>query len=65
MKHEWGRRGMLLGYWWGKPEGKRLLGRPRHNWVDSIKMGLRGIGWNGVDWIGLIWLRIRTSGVLL
>jgi hypothetical protein len=23
----------------GKPEGKRLLGRPRR-WVDNIKMGL-------------------------
>jgi hypothetical protein len=25
----------------GKPEGKRLLGRPRRNWVDNIKMDLR------------------------
>jgi hypothetical protein len=25
----------------GKPEGKTLLGRPRHRWVDSIKMDLR------------------------
>jgi hypothetical protein len=25
----------------GKPEGKRLLGRPRHRWwVDSIKINL-------------------------
>jgi hypothetical protein len=22
----------------GKPEGKRRLGRPRHRWVDNIKM---------------------------
>jgi hypothetical protein len=34
----------------GKPEGKRLLGRPRCRWVDSIKMELRGLGWGGVDW---------------
>jgi hypothetical protein len=27
----------------GKPEGKRLLGRPRHRWEDSIKMDLREI----------------------
>jgi hypothetical protein len=26
----------------GKPEGKRLLGRPRRRWVDDIKMDLRG-----------------------
>jgi hypothetical protein len=25
----------------GKPEGKRLLGRPRHKWVDNIKIYLR------------------------
>jgi hypothetical protein len=25
----------------GKPEGKRLLGRPRRRWVDNIKMDLR------------------------
>jgi hypothetical protein len=37
----------------GKPEGKRLLGRPRHRWVDSIKMGLKVIGWGDVDWIDL------------
>jgi hypothetical protein len=28
----------------GKPEGKRLLGRPRRRWVDNIKMNLRGMG---------------------
>jgi hypothetical protein len=37
----------------GKPEGKRPLGRPRHRWVDNIKMDLREIGWDGVDWIDL------------
>jgi hypothetical protein len=25
----------------GKPEEKRPLGRPRHMWVDNIKMDLR------------------------
>jgi hypothetical protein len=25
----------------GKPEGKRLLGRPRCRWVDNIKMEIR------------------------
>jgi hypothetical protein len=29
----------------GKSEGKRPLGRPRHMWVDNIKMDLREIGW--------------------
>jgi hypothetical protein len=30
----------------GKSEGKRPLGRPRHRWVDNIKMDLREIGWD-------------------
>jgi hypothetical protein len=33
--------------------GKRPLGRPRHKWVDNIKMDLWEIGLGGVDWIGL------------
>jgi hypothetical protein len=37
----------------GKPEGKRLLGRPRHRWVDNIRMYLGEVGWRHVDWIGL------------
>jgi hypothetical protein len=37
----------------GKPEGKRLLGRPRRRWVDNIGMDLGELGWGGVDWIGL------------
>jgi hypothetical protein len=36
-----------------KPGGKRPLGRPRHRWVDNIKMNLREIGWAGVDWIDI------------
>jgi hypothetical protein len=49
----------------GKPEGKRPLGRPRHRWVDNIKMDLREIGWDGMVWTGSIWFRIGTSGGLL
>jgi hypothetical protein len=37
----------------GKPEGKRLLGRPRCRWIGNIKMDLLEIGLCGVDWIGL------------
>jgi hypothetical protein len=38
----------------GKPEGKSPVGRPRHRWMDNIKMDLREIGWDGRDWIDLI-----------
>jgi hypothetical protein len=34
-----------------KPEGKRLLGRPRHRWVNNITVDLREIGWECVDWM--------------
>ena len=44
----------------GKPEGKRLLGRPRRRWEDNIKMDLQEVGC-GV-WTGLIWLRIGAGG---
>jgi hypothetical protein len=36
-----------------KPEGKALLGRTRHRWVDNIRMDLVEVGWSDVDWIGL------------
>jgi hypothetical protein len=28
-------------------------GRPRHRWVDNMKIDLREIGWDGMDWIDL------------
>jgi hypothetical protein len=37
----------------GKSEGKRQLGRPRHRWVDNIRMDLGEVGWGDVDWIRL------------
>ena len=37
----------------GKPEGKRLLGRPRCRWEDNIKMDLEEVGRYCGDWIGL------------
>jgi hypothetical protein len=37
----------------GKPEGKTPLGRPRHRWMDNIRMDLGEIGLGDVDEIGL------------
>jgi hypothetical protein len=48
----------------GKPEGKRPIGRPRHRWVDNIKMDLLEIGWGGVDWIGLAQDRDRWRALV-
>jgi hypothetical protein len=44
----------------GKPEGKRLLGRPRRRWDDNIKLDLQEVGC-GV-WTESIGLRIGTGG---
>jgi hypothetical protein len=48
----------------GKPEGKRLLGRPRHRWMGNIKMDLLEIVWNVVDWIGLAQDRYRWRALV-
>jgi len=37
----------------GKLEGKRLLGRPRHRWVDNIRTDLQKVGCGYMNWIGL------------
>ena len=37
----------------GKPEGKRLLGRPRRKWEDNIKMDLQEVGRGCMDWMEL------------
>jgi hypothetical protein len=47
----------------GKPEERRLLGRPRRRCLDNIRMELVEV--NGVMWTGLVWLRIGTGGELL
>jgi hypothetical protein len=35
----------------GKPEGKRLFGRPKCRGEDNIRMDLTEIGWKSVHWI--------------
>jgi hypothetical protein len=37
----------------GKPEGKKLLGRPRCRWVDNIMMDIGEVGWCDAEWICL------------
>jgi hypothetical protein len=37
----------------GKPEGKKSLGRPRCRLVDHITLYLKEIGCEGVNWIKL------------
>jgi hypothetical protein len=44
-----------------KPDGKRLLKRPRYRWVDNMRMDLGEVGCGDVDWIGLAQDRNRQS----
>jgi hypothetical protein len=46
-----------------KSEGKRLLGRTRRVWMDSIKIDLRGIGWSGMNWIDVLQDRVQCRAV--
>jgi hypothetical protein len=48
----------------GKPEGRRLLGKPRRRWEDNIKMDLREVGWGGMDWISLAQDRDRCRALV-
>jgi hypothetical protein len=48
-----GERRNVYRYLVGKPEGKRLPGRPRRRWDDNITMDLQEVGCGGMDWIGL------------
>jgi hypothetical protein len=48
----------------GKPEGMSPLGRPRHRWVDNIKMDLRETGWGGTDWFHLVQNRDEWRAVV-
>ena len=36
-----------------KPERRRTLGRPRHRWVDNVRMDLQEVGCGYMNWIGL------------
>jgi hypothetical protein len=43
----------------GRPQRKRLLGRPRRKGEDNIKMDLREIGIDGANWILLAQDRVQ------
>ena len=55
MREEWGLYRVLVG----KPDGRRPLGRPRHRWVDTIRMDVQAMGCGYMDWIGLVQDRDR------
>jgi hypothetical protein len=48
----------------GKPEGKRLLRRPRHRWEYNSKTDLKEIGFDSVDCINVAQDRDKWWAVL-
>jgi hypothetical protein len=44
---------VCTGFWWGKPEGKKPLGKPRRRWAYNVRMDLQEVGCGCEDWIGL------------
>jgi hypothetical protein len=47
----WERGEVCTGFWWGTPEGKRPLERPRQRWENNIKMDLQEVGRGCGDWM--------------
>jgi hypothetical protein len=48
----------------GRSDGRGLLGRPRREWKDTIKMNLQGVEWGGMSWIELAEDRDRWVAVV-
>jgi hypothetical protein len=48
----------------GKPEGKRLLGRPRRRWEGNIKRDLQKVGGGCWDWMERAQDRDRCRALL-
>jgi hypothetical protein len=40
---------------------KTHLGRPRHRWIDNIKMDLLEIGLGGMDWNGSGYVQVESA----
>jgi len=48
----------------GKPEGKRLVRRPRRRWEDNIKMDFQEVGCGVLDWIEMAQDRDRWRALV-
>jgi hypothetical protein len=47
-----------------KPEGKRLLPRPRHKWEGGVKVDGKETELEGIDWIHMAEDRGQCGGLL-
>jgi hypothetical protein len=58
------RKGTRIGCWWESQREGGPLDRPRHKWLDNIRMNLVEVGWGDLDWIGLAQDRDRWRAVV-
>jgi hypothetical protein len=54
----------IYGVFVGKPEGKRLLERPRHRREDTIKMDLQEVECGSMSWIDMAQDRDRWRALV-
>ena len=59
-----GRGDAYAGFWWGKPEGKRPLGRPRRRYEGNIKMEFQEVGCGGMEWFEMVQDRDRWRALM-
>jgi hypothetical protein len=45
---------MRTELFFGRPEGKRLLGRHKYRWEDNIRVDLKEMRWEVLDWFHLV-----------
>jgi hypothetical protein len=64
MWHVWERIELCTGCWWGKPEEKRPLGRPRSRWENNIKKDIQEVVGGGGDWMELAQDRNRWRALV-
>jgi hypothetical protein len=53
-----------IGFWWGKPEGKRPLGISRRRWENNIRIDHQEPGCGVMDWIELARVKERWRTVV-
>jgi hypothetical protein len=52
------------GFWWGRPDRKRPIRRPRRRWEDNIEMDLQQVKWGGMAQIDLAQDRYRWRALV-
>jgi hypothetical protein len=62
--------GEVYGVLVWKPEGRRLLGKPRRKWDDNVKINLGDVKWGDTNWTYLAqdwdsWRALVNAGMNL